>query len=566
MAYNVDRNLVNKIIFKKYKIKRLMSESSYSQVYEGINIIKKTPVVLKIEHKTKLNLLESEAYLLVYLKGFGIPEVVSYGRYGPYKILIEELLGPTIECLWDKYIIEQGSKIKNNVLLKNLCLFALQYLERFEFIHNKKVVHRDIKPQNFLIGRKDPNVIYLIDFGFARKYKSSRTGKHIRFQNIKIMIGSLFYSSRYVMKGYEGSRRDDLESLGYMLICLANRGWLPWKKFCENTEEDQMEKLDKINNMKMTIADEELCYGLPSEFVSYMKYVKSLEFQQDPDYNYIKGLFISILSKSDVPRNINFFWINNNKTKKIRDNTTDNASFNAKKLLVYGLKKKSKSLNRLYNHIKNSLKYKSQAEFPITNNNKIINNIISQDVSEHHNNDMPKLNIESFLPKKITINLEKNTIEKRPNLNKPNKIINLEKNRVINKYTKYNLLKKTEDKNSRINRTELRKDVINNNRVDTYKTLKDDYKTLCQKHRVNSGTKNIILYNHINYNGLYLIKNNNNDSLLKRKNLIKNYTNQNDKKIIFNKVKTMKNYIYRPLFTYGGKIQKYPKIEFNTNN
>ena len=107
----------------------------------------------------------------------------------------------------------------------------------------------------------------------------------------------------------------------------------------------------------------------------------------------------------------------------------------------------------------------------------------------------------------------------------------------------------------------MRKDVINNNRVDTYKTLKDDYKILYQKHRVNSGTKNIILYN-----SLYLIKNNNNDSLLKRKNLIKNYTNQNDKKIIFNKVKTMKNYIYRPLFTSGGKIQKYPKIEFNTDS
>ena len=112
----------------------------------------------------------------------------------------------------------------------------------------------------------------------------------------------------------------------------------------------------------------------------------------------------------------------------------------------------------------------------------------------------------------------------------------------------------------------MRKDVINNNRVDTYKTLKDDYKILCQKYRVNSRTKSSILYNHINYNNLYLIKNNNNDSLLKRKNLIKNYTNQNDKKIIFNKVKTMKNYIYRPLFTYGGKIQKYPKTEYDTNN
>ena len=83
--------------------------------------------------------------------------------------------------------------------------------------------------------------------------------------------------------------------------------------------------------------------------------------------------------------------------------------------------------------------------------------------------------------------------------------------------------------------------------------------------RVNSGAKNIILYNHINYNILNLIKNNNKDSSLKRKNLIRNYTNQNDKKIIIIKVKTMKNSIYRPLLTYGGKIQNYPKTEYNIN-
>ena len=100
-------------------------------------------------------------------------------------------------------------------------------MERLKYIHNKNIIHRDIKPRNFIIGRNDPNVIYLIDFGFAKHYRSSRTGKHIRFSNLGMIYGSLAFASHNAMRGYESSRGDDLESFGYMLIYLARGRFTP---------------------------------------------------------------------------------------------------------------------------------------------------------------------------------------------------------------------------------------------------------------------------------------------------------------------------------------------------
>ena len=153
------------------------------------------------------------------IEGYGIPRIISYGRHGLYNVLIEELLGISLDDILEKLITKKFN-------LNDVCMIGLQCLERLEYIHSKYVVHRDIKPPNLVIGKNDPNILYLIDFGLSRKYRSSRTGKHIKFNNLKLTFGSLRYLSINGNRRYEQSRRDDLESLGYMLIYIAT-GKLP---------------------------------------------------------------------------------------------------------------------------------------------------------------------------------------------------------------------------------------------------------------------------------------------------------------------------------------------------
>ena len=223
--------LHKKIIFKRFKLGKLINESNFSWVYEGKNIINNIPVAIKIDKMNEYNLLESEAYILTNVKGFGIPEIISFGKCGPFKILIEELLGKDIQTLWESCPFKKDNLGKKNLYIKDISLFAIQAIERLKYIHNKNIIHHDIKPKNFLIGRNYPNTIYLIDFGFAKKYRSSRTGKHIKFTIQKYFIGSLYYSSLNAIKCFESSRRDDLESLGYVLIFLAKGGFLPFNNY-----------------------------------------------------------------------------------------------------------------------------------------------------------------------------------------------------------------------------------------------------------------------------------------------------------------------------------------------
>ena len=147
----------------------------------------------------------------------------------------------------------------------------MQGLERLKHIHDKNIIHRDIKADNFLIGRKDPDIIYLIDFGLAKKYRSSRTGKHIKFSNIRKLIGSMNYASCNAMKGYEISRRDDLESFGYLLIYLGKGASIPWIKYFKKKDINIDVKELIILKTKMKITEENLCKGLPDEFIDYMK-------------------------------------------------------------------------------------------------------------------------------------------------------------------------------------------------------------------------------------------------------------------------------------------------------
>ena len=185
----------NALIFKKYKPIKVIGSGAFSKIYSTIRISDKSVFAMKTEKKSLFkNLLEEEAYYLFTLReGFGIPKLISFGHNRKYNILIETLLG---ESLYDIFI-----KTKKNCNIFNICLIAIQVIERLEFIHSKDYIYRDVKPENLMIGIQDPNVIYIIDYGLCKKYRSSKTGKHIQPKNIKKFIGTLKYSSSNVVKG-----------------------------------------------------------------------------------------------------------------------------------------------------------------------------------------------------------------------------------------------------------------------------------------------------------------------------------------------------------------------------
>ena len=296
------------LIFKKFRPIKHLCKGAFCDIYAGINILTKEKVAIKVEERYKMDKnLETECYFLFSLKGLGIPKVISFGHNKEYDILVMPLLGKSLH--------EIQSTKNFNFEFKDICLMAIQIIERIQWVHSQKIIHRDIKPDNFLIGLDDPNIIYLIDFGLSKKYRSSITGNHIKCTRIKKFVGSLRYASINALRLREQSRRDDLESIGYMLIYLI-KGKLPWDNIkIDNKRTSYL----KFSQYKKNISPELLCNNLPEEFLDYVKYVRNLNFEDEPDYNYLKSLFQIMLNKQGFEeKKIFFSWINENNISRIK--------------------------------------------------------------------------------------------------------------------------------------------------------------------------------------------------------------------------------------------------------
>ena len=190
--------------------------------------------------------------VLFELRLAGIPYVYSYNSEGDYNIMVMEYLGQSLENL---FVNQQRC-----FTLKTTLMLAGQMLERIKYIHSRKFIHRDIKPDNFAMGRKQKeNLVYLLDFGLARSYKNSKTNTHIPYREGKSLTGTARYASIRTHQGIEQSRRDDIEGLIYALIYFL-KGKLPWQKIPIKTKE---EKYKKIMEIKINTPIEELCKGLP---------------------------------------------------------------------------------------------------------------------------------------------------------------------------------------------------------------------------------------------------------------------------------------------------------------
>ena len=177
-------------------------------------------------------------------------------------------------------------------------------------------MHRDIKPDNFLIGaNKSQDIIYAIDFGLAKHYKDPVTGAHIPYRDKKNLTGTARYASLNTHLGIEQSRRDDLESLGYILVYFL-RGSLPWQGLQAKTRK---EKYAKIKDKKSITSIESLCEGLPNELCAYLKYCRGLKFDEDPDYDHLRKLFTNLFSMQKYAPDSMFDWVGLKQEKKHSD-------------------------------------------------------------------------------------------------------------------------------------------------------------------------------------------------------------------------------------------------------
>ena len=209
-----------------------------------------------------------------------------------------ELLGKSLEDVFQ----QQQKKFS----IKTVCMIGIQMIDRLEFVHNRNIIHRDIKPDNFVLGLDNKShIIYILDFGLSKKYRSSRTHQHIKFNVNKKLTGTARYASINALKGCEQSRRDDLEAIGYVLMYFL-RGSLPWQGLHVHKGEDRYKKI--LAKKKSTSA-EELCLGFPNEFVEYINYTRNLEFEADPDYKFLRGLLVSALEKQNSNYDFWYDWV-----------------------------------------------------------------------------------------------------------------------------------------------------------------------------------------------------------------------------------------------------------------
>ena len=294
--------MINEVIFKKIEVIKKIGKTSTIDIYEGISKENNQPVTIKMEEKVNDKLyLESEAYNLYSFKGFGIPELIKFGKRKNKLILIESKKGKSLNELF----IENNKKFT----LNEICLIGIQCIERLKYIHSKNYIHRNIKPENFVIGIEDPHIIYLQNFYLCEKYKSGKTNQHAKFKYTKEIVGTERYGSINALRGLRQGRKDDLESLCYMLIYffLGNIK-LPWQGLKAENEISKHEKLlkekknFKIENYKQ----------IPKDFCKIFKYVRNLKFEEEPKYSIMIRLLQKIRNDNQLYSNTNFYWIKKN--------------------------------------------------------------------------------------------------------------------------------------------------------------------------------------------------------------------------------------------------------------
>ena len=289
------------LLCNRFQVGKRLGCGTYGEVYSAVDKSTRRTCALKLETLTAATpQLKGEAKALEALRSVhGVPTLYWSGSDSTYNVISMELLGPSFDQLLER--------CKGKFSLKTTLLVGDQMIQRLESIHQLHYIHRDIKPDNYTLGvHRAEKLIYLIDFGLAKRYRHPVTKQHIPYRENSGLgvVGTLRYASVNAHLGMELSRRDDLEALFYMLIYFV-RGSLPWQGALRLSKS---EKYSRVLELKQTVSYSELCKDLPVCFSTALRYIRALQFDATPNYDYLLSLLRDTLIAFKLRSSAEYDW------------------------------------------------------------------------------------------------------------------------------------------------------------------------------------------------------------------------------------------------------------------
>jgi len=276
-----------------YRLGRRIGAGACGDIYIAQHCGTGAEVAIKFESCRRVESLALESLVYMLLEGGqGIAKMHWHGQAGDMNVLVLDPLGPSLENV----LAARRAKGFRGLGLKRTVRVAEQVLDRLEYLHSKGFVHRDLKPDNLLLGRGDKaGVVHLIDFGLVKRYRDPKTGEHAQAKESGMLVGNLAFGSLGADRGFEQSRRDELEALGHVLIYLLC-GKLPWFRPHSKAHGQPQPTLLEVAHKKRQTSVEALCRHCPEELKTYMHYCWALRFDEKPDYGHLRKLMRASLA------------------------------------------------------------------------------------------------------------------------------------------------------------------------------------------------------------------------------------------------------------------------------
>lgn len=290
----------NKIFQNYYELLKKIGSGSFGDVYMCKDIEKDVIMASKVEDlkgsSTKLELERKLYGRLHKSKNEYVPKIYNFIKTKKYHIMNMELLGKSL----DKIFYDNNNKFDIGTVLK----LGIEFVNILESLHECNIIHRDIKPNNFMAGLDDEKKVYIMDFGLAKIF--IKNNKHISYKTDKNIVGTARYISTNIHLGLEPSRRDDLESIAYMLIYFL-KGRLPWQGLKKSEKCSKTSQIDKIKEVKTSTSVEKLCENIPDCFCNFLKIIKNLEFYEKPNYDELRNILLNESINNNIE--LKYCWI-----------------------------------------------------------------------------------------------------------------------------------------------------------------------------------------------------------------------------------------------------------------